>query len=271
MAEGGPSPADGERNIRVRVERAAGGVVWVTLHRPQARNALSRALNLELRQLAVELGEDREARAVVLTGAGGAFSAGADLKERRGVAAADSGPYVDAISGAITAWAEMPRPTIAAMSGPALGGGLELALACDFRIAADDAVMGLSEVRLGIMPGAGGTQRLARLVGVARAKELVLTGRRIDARRALEIGLVARVVPAAELHAAAEELAAELAGCAPLSVAMAKQAIDQGIDLPLEQALALERRCYDVTLHSEDRNEGLRAFAEKRAPRFRGE
>ena len=260
---------DGEGAIRVA--HGDGGAVWVTLDRPHARNALSRAVNLELRRLAVELGQSRDVRAIILTGAGGAFSAGADLKERRGVSAADTGPYVDAIAGAITAWAELPRPTIAAMSGPALGGGLELALACDFRIAAEDAVMGLSEVRLGIMPGAGGTQRLARLVGVSRAKELVLTGRRIDARRALEIGLINRIVPAGELRAAAAELAGELAGCAPLSVAMAKQAIDQGIGLPLDQALALERRCYDVTLMSEDRNEGLRAFAEKRPPRFTGE
>ena len=263
--------AAGSPPEEVRVERGDGGVVRVTLDRPQAKNALSRAVNLELRRLAVELGQDRDVRAVVLTGAGGAFSSGADLKERRGVAAADTGPYVDAIAGAITAWAEMPRPTIAALSGVALGGGLELALACDFRIAVEEAVMGLSEVRLGIMPGAGGTQRLARLVGVARAKELVMTGRRIDAQRALEIGLVGRVVPAAQLMAAADELAGELAACAPLSLAMAKQAIDQGIGLPLDQALALERRCYDVTLRSEDRNEGLRAFAEKRPPRFTGE
>lgn len=261
------SRADGA----IKVARAADGSAWVTLDRPEAKNALSRAVNLELRRLAVELGIDRQVRAVVLTGAGGAFSAGADLKERRGVAAADSGPYVDAISGAINAWAEMPRPTIAAMSGPALGGGLELALACDLRIASEDAVMGLSEVRLGIMPGAGGTQRLTRLIGMARAKELVLTGRRIDARRALEIGLVSRVVPVAELRRAAEELAAELSACAPLSVAKAKEAIDLGVGLPLDQALAVERRCYDVTLASEDRNEGLRAFAEKRPPRFTGD
>jgi len=255
----------------IRVEQGAGGVVWVTLDRPRAKNALSRAVNLELSRLAGELGQNRDVRAVVLTGAGGVFSAGADLVERRGVAAADTGPYVDAIAGAIAAWAEMPRPTIAALSGPALGGGLELALACDFRVAAEGAVMGLPEVRLGIMPGAGGTQRLARLVGLGRAKELVLTGRRIDTSRALEIGLVSRVVASTELRSAAEELAAELAGSAPLSVAMAKQAIDQGVGLPLDQALALERRCYDVTLFSEDRNEGLRAFAEKRAPRFTGD
>lgn len=254
----------------LRVEAGEGGAARVTLNRPEAKNALSRALNLELARVAGALGGDPAVRAVLLTGAGDAFSAGADLKERRGVAAADSGPFIDAIAGAIRAWAEMPKPTIALMNGAAFGGGLELALACDFRLAAEGAVMGLSEVRLGIMPGAGGTQRLARLVGVARAKELVLTGRRIDAARALAIGLVSQVVPAAELGRAGQELAAELAACAPLSVAMAKRAIDEGVDLPLPDALALERRCYDVTLMSEDRNEGLRAFAEKRSPRFTG-
>jgi enoyl-CoA hydratase/carnithine racemase len=254
-----------------RVDEGKEGTFWVTLDRPQAKNALSRAVNLELARLARELGAARDVRAVILTGAGDAFSAGADLKERRGVSAAETGPYVDAIAGAITAWAEMPKPTIAAMNGAAFGGGLELALACDFRIAAEEAVMGLSEVRLGIMPGAGGTQRLSRLVGVGRAKELVMTGRRIDARRALEIGLVGAVTAAAGLRDAAEALAAELGACAPLSVAMAKQAIDHGFGLPLADALALERRLYEVTLFSEDRNEGLRAFAEKRPPRFRGE
>jgi len=253
-----------------RVERREGGAVWVTLSRPEAKNALSRALNLELARVAGELGGDPDVRAVLLTGAGDAFSAGADLKERKGVPAAESGPFIDAISGAIRAWAEMPKATIALLNGAAFGGGLELALACDFRIAADTAVMGLSEVRLGIMPGAGGTQRLARLVGVARAKELVLTGRRIDAARALSLGLVSRVVPPGELARAGQELADEIAGCAPLSVAMAKRAIDEGVDLPMADALALERRCYDVTLVSEDRNEGLRAFAEKRPPRFTG-
>ena len=254
----------------VRVEPGAHGSVRVTLDRPQAKNALSRAVNLELLRLAGALGADAAVRAVVLTGAGDAFCAGADLVERRGVAAADSGPFIDAISGAIAAWGAMPKPTVALMNGYAFGGGLELALACDFRVAAEGAQMGLSEVRLGIMPGAGGTQRLARLVGVARAKELVMTGRRIDARRALELGVVSRVVPGAELAAAGDELLAELAACAPLSLAMAKRAIDEGVSLPLADALALERSCYDVTLMSDDRNEGLRAFAEKRPPRFTG-
>src|SRR5690349_13727030 len=234
----------------VRVEQGAHGSVRVTLDRPSAKNALSRAVNLELLRLAEALG--------------------ADGVERRGVAAADSGPFIDAISGAIAAWGAMPKPTVALMNGYAFGGGLELALACDFRLAAEGALMGLSEVRLGIMPGAGGTQRLARLVGVARAKELVMTGRRIDARRALELGVVSRVIPGAELAAAGDELLAELAACAPLSLAMAKRAIDEGVALPMGDALALERRCYDVTLVSDDRNEGLRAFAEKRPPRFTG-
>ena len=255
----------------IEIDRRDGGNVWVTLNRPEARNALSRQLNLELRELAGELGSDRSVRAVVLTGAGDkAFCAGADLKERKGVSAAETGPYVNAISGAIEAWAAMPKPTIAALNGYAFGGGLELALACDLRIAVNTAVFALTEVRLGIMPGAGGTQRLPRLIGIARAKELILLGRRFDARRAAEIGLVMQVVAPGELGAAVESVLAELAGCAPISVAQAKRAIDQGSDLELAEALALERRCYDVTLHSEDRDEGLAAFAEKRAPVYRG-
>lgn len=255
----------------VRVEKRDDGVVWVTIDRPEARNALSKAVNLELLRVAWDLGEDASVRAIVLTGAGDvAFSAGADLKERKGVAAADTPPFIDAISGAIDAWARIPRPTIAAMNGSAYGGGLELALACDFRVAVEHAEMGLTEVRLGIMPGAGGTQRLPRLVGVAAAKEMILLGRRISARRAHEIGLVNCVVEAGKLADAVGRMLGELAGCAPLSVAKAKEAIDRGVDLPIDEALELERACYDVTLFSEDRNEGLAAFAERRPPRFQG-
>ena len=130
--------------------------------------------------------------------------------------------------------------------------------------------LGLTEVRLGIMPGAGGTQRLPRLVGVAAAKEMILLGRRIGAERARAIGLVSAVVPRAELRATVDGMLAELAGCAPLSVAMAKRAIERGVDVPLDEGLRLERACYDVTLVSEDRDEGLRAFGEKRPPRFQG-
>lgn len=252
------------------VERTSEGVVWVTLDRPAARNALSRAVNVELRRLAGELAADRSVRAVVLTGRGDAFCAGADLKERRGVPAADSGPFIDAISGAIDAWARLPHVTIGALNGSAYGGGLELALACDLRVIVEGAELGLTEVRLGIMPGAGGTQRLPRLVGVAAAKEMILLGRRIPAARAKELGLVLDVVAADRLRATVDGLCAELTGCAPRSLAMAKAAIDRGVDVGLDEGLRIERQCYDVTLFSEDRDEGLRAFAEKRPPRYTG-
>jgi methylglutaconyl-CoA hydratase len=240
-----------ESSDHVRVERTEGGAAWVTLNRADARNALSRAVNLELVRIARELGDDPAVRAIVLIGAGDqAFCAGADLKERKGVPAAQAKPYIDAISGAIDAWARIPKPTIAAMNGSAYGGGLELALACDFRICVQTAEMGLTEVRLGIMPGAGGTQRLPRLIGAAAAKEMILLGRRVSAVRALEIGLVSAAVSAADLRATVEAMLAELAACAPRSVAMAKAAIDRGIDVGIDEGLRIERQCYDVTLFS---------------------
>jgi enoyl-CoA hydratase/carnithine racemase len=247
------------------------GVVIVTINRPEARNAHSRATNEELLELAGELRGDKAARVVVLRGAGDkAFCAGADLKERRGVSAEETGPYVDAISGAINAWAAIPQPTIAAMNGSAFGGGLELALACDLRLAVEGASFGLTEVRLGIMPGAGGTQRLPRLIGVAAAKELILLGRHIPAERAHALGLINDVVPASELDAAVERYLEELARCAPVSTRMAKEAIDRGSEVAIEEGLRIERACYEVTLFTDDRNEGLRAFAEKRAPNYKG-
>jgi len=166
--------------------------------------------------------------------------------------------------------AAFPRAVIAAINGAAFGGGLELALAADLRLAADSAQLGLTEVRLGIIPGAGGTQRLARLCGVAVAKELILTGRRLDAAAALALGLVGRVVPAADLMSAAAALAAEIAQGGPLAVAQAKRAIDEGFGRPMAEGLAVERAAYEVVLTSEDRNEGLAAFAEKRSPVWRG-
>ncbi len=256
------------KNLLVDIE---GGVARVTINRPQAHNALSRETNEELRQLASELASNSDVRVVLLRGAGEkSFCAGADLKERKGVSAAETGPYVDAISGAIHAWARIPQPTIAVVNGYAFGGGMELAIACDIRIASDNALFGLTEVKLGIMPGAGGTQRLPRLIGVAAAKELILLGKRIDAERALAIGLVSSVVPTAGLDAEEERLLSDIAGCAPLSLRMAKEAIDRGVEVGVEEGLRIERACYERTLFSDDRNEGLAAFAEKRAPRFTG-
>nr|HEX4315256.1 enoyl-CoA hydratase-related protein [Kofleriaceae bacterium] len=253
------------------VVEQSGRALWVTLDRPDVRNALSRAVNLRLQELAVEIDRRDDVIAVVITGAGDkAFCAGADLKERRGVPASETGPYINAIAGAINGWGAIGKPTLALLNGSAYGGGLELAMACDFRFAVEGAEVGLTEVKLGIMPGAGGTVRLPRLVGEARAKELIMLGRRINAARALEIGLVNQVVARGALRAAAEAWVAELDGCAPLSVVQAKRAIERAFDLPLGDGMRIERECYDVTLHSKDRDEGLAAFAEGRPPRYRG-
>ena len=249
-----------------------GTVAWITLNRPDVRNALSKAVNIRLSEIAYELDhESDDVRAIVITGAGDkAFCAGADLKERKGVPASESSPYINAIATAINDIGAIRKPTICAMNGSAYGGGLELAMACDFRIAVEGSEVGLTEVKLGIMPGAGGTQRLPRLVGEARAKELILLGRRISIARAAEIGLVNQVVPRDKLMATVEGMLGELAACAPLSVIHAKSAIERGHHLPLAEALDVERQCYDVTLFSADRDEGLAAFAEGRPPRYQG-
>ncbi len=248
-------------------------VAHVTLNRPGAANALSCELVGALGHAFARLrGQEGDTvRAVVVTGAGGkAFCAGADLKERRAMSLEETRSFLKHLNAVVDAIAAFPRPVIAAINGAAFGGGLELALACDFRLAADTAELGLVETRLGIIPGAGGTQRLARVAGLAVAKELILTGRRVSAARAKELGIVSEVVPAAELAGAAAKLAAELAGAGPLAVTQAKRALDGGFDLSMPEALAHERACYQVVLESEDRNEGLAAFAEKRPPRFTG-
>ena len=256
----------------IRREPAEDGAVWLTIDRPEAMNALSGAVLERLGALAAELGTDPAVRAVVVTGAGErAFSAGADLKERSAMDVAETRARLDLTRRVLDAWAALPRPTIAAINGVAFGGGLELALACDLRVAAEEAELALPEVRLGILPGGGGTQRLTRLVGAARAKELILLGRRVSARRALELAVVHEVIPRADLHAAVRLLLAELAGCAPVSVRAAKRAIDEGGDLPLAQGLDGERAAYEITLATTDRVEGLAAFAARRPPRFRGQ
>jgi enoyl-CoA hydratase/carnithine racemase len=254
-----------------RRERA----VFVTLNRPTAANALSRALVAELTKLCADLSREIAAgsdlRVLVLTGAGDkAFSSGADLKERRTWTLDDTRIFLGEINALMDALAAFPRPTIAAVNGVAFGGGLELALACDIRIAADTAELGLTEVRLGIIPGAGGTQRLARIAGVATAKELILTGRRIGAARARELGIVSEVVPSAELRAASARWAAEIAGAAPLALGAAKRAIDEGISRSLVDGLEIERARYEEVLITDDRNEGLAAFIEKRPPAYKG-
>jgi enoyl-CoA hydratase/carnithine racemase len=249
-----------------------GRVAIVTLNRPDAANALSLALVAGLRDAFAEITRtDPQAAAVVVTAAGDkAFCAGADLKERLTFTVEKTRSFLDQLGGLLDSIAAFPRPVIAALNGAALGGGLELALACDLRIAATGVGLGLPEVRLGIIPGAGGTQRLSRLVGPAVAKELILTGRRIDADRARELGIVNLVVPREALLETAVALGNEIAEAAPLAVAEAKRAIDDGLTLSMAQGLAVERAAYEVCLASEDRNEGLRSFADKRKPVWRG-
>jgi methylglutaconyl-CoA hydratase len=258
--------------MEFRIQRRDGGIEVWTIDGESRRNAISRAMLRELEEHLARAATDRALRCVVLTGAGDkAFCAGADLKERDTMSAEDVHAFHHELRRALRGIEEAPQPFVAALNGAALGGGLELALACDLRIAADGAQLGLPEVSLGIIPGGGGTQRLARLVGVSRAKDLVLTARRASAAEALAMGLVAQLVPGQRLLAEAEELARRVARNAPVSLRQAKRAIDGGFHLPLEEALDLENRLYQDCLGTKDRVEALRAFAEKRPPVFTGE
>ena len=254
----------------VKVERE-GRVAWVILDRPDAANALSKALVRDLRAALAQLRHDPPV--LILTGAGEkAFCAGADLKERRAMTLDETRAFLAELNATVDELATFPQMTIAALNGVAFGGGLELALACDLRVAAIGVEVGLPEVRLGIIPGAGGTQRLARLCGVAVAKELILTGRRlrVDSRRAQEMGLVNGLAERAALREEALSWAREAATAGPLAVVQAKRAIDEGFGQPLQDGLAIERAHYEVVLKSDDRNEGLAAFGEKRKPNFSG-
>ena len=237
-------------------------VATVTLNRPDRRNAIDQAMRDGLRSALDELDADAGVRVVVLTGAGRAFCAGVDLTE--GAPAPTLRPPV-----AAPLWA-FRKPVIAAVNGPAVGGGLELALACDIRIAAASARFGLTEVRIGSLPGSGGTQLLPRIVGPGNAARMVLTGELVDAAEALWIGLVSEVVPDAELAAAAGTLAERIAQNAPLSLLAAKRALRAGSDLPFAEGQALERELWAELAASKDRAEGRAAFRERRPARFTG-
>jgi methylglutaconyl-CoA hydratase len=253
------------------VERLGSIERWTILGEAR-RNSLSVALLRELGEHQLRAAADRTLRVVIVTGAGTkAFCAGADLKERARMDEGAVAGFHRAIRAAFDGFESLPQPVIAAINGAALGGGLELALACDLRIAAEGAELALPEVGLGIIPGAGGTQRLPRLIGAARAKELILTARRLGAAEALAFGLVGQVVPAAGLGDAALALAERVARNAPLSLRQAKRAVDRGLSLPLGEALDLENKLYQACIPTADRREALLAFAEKRAPVFKGE
>jgi enoyl-CoA hydratase/carnithine racemase len=245
--------------------------VW-TIDREPARNALNQAVVQGIGAACRRVDADREVRGVVLTGRGDkAFCAGADLKERRGMSEADVRNFLALYRTEFRFLDRLSKPVVAAISGAALGGGLELALTCDFRVAASHAEVGLTEVSLGIIPGAGGTQRLTHLVGPHVAKELLLTSRRLSAAEAHRLGLLHRV--AAEGQSAVDaaiDLLEPMLHKAPIAVAAALEAVDAAVDQSLEEGLVTELRLYERTLVSQDRLEALAAFAEKRKPRFEG-
>jgi methylglutaconyl-CoA hydratase len=255
----------------IRVEQRGGVAVW-TLDRPDRMNALSREMLLAIGKLAREAATNASVRAVVVTGAGDkAFCAGADLKERQGMSGDDVRAQVGLYRTELGVLDRSPKPVIAAINGVAFGGGLELALACDLRVASAGAVLGLPETSIAIIPGAGGTQRLPRIVGEGRAKEMILLARRLPASEALAWGLVNRVTLAgASVVDDAVEWIRPIAEGAPLAQAAALEAVDAGRDAPLATGLLLEKISYEKTLASEDRREALAAFAEKRPPRFQG-
>jgi enoyl-CoA hydratase/carnithine racemase len=257
--------------MEFRIEDLGEIEVW-TINGEARRNSLSRAMLRELNGHVARAAERRALRCVVLTGAGDrAFCAGADLKERKEMSDADVHDFHRSLRSALDGIGASPKVFVAALNGAALGGGLELALACDLRVAAEHAEVGLPEVGLGIIPGGGATARLPRAIGAARAKELILTARRLGAAEALAWGLVSRVAPLSRLRDTALELARLVARNAPVSLRQAKRAIDGGLGLPLADALDLENRMYQDCLPTKDRREALAAFAEKRKPVFTGE
>lgn len=251
--------------------RRDGRVAVVTLKRPAAMNAISTDLAEALGRDLAAISADPEASVVVLEAEGEkAFSVGANLKERAALDDEGWSSQRTVFRATFDALRSLRQPTIASVFGYVLGGGFELALSCDLIVAADDAVFGLPEVRIGIIPGNGGTQLLARRAGIARAKDVILTGRRISAEEAAAMGFVARVVPRASLRAATRELADDVALGAPMALQEAKGAIDRGAEMSLDEALDLEEQAWRHAVASDDRREGIAAFVEKREPRWTG-
>ncbi len=248
------------------------GVATVTLNRPGVMNSMNFALLHALRDQIEAFRFRRDIRVIIITGSGDkAFCAGADLKERATLAADQVREYIFTIRNLFTAIEQLNKAVIAAVNGIALGGGTELALASDIRIAGANASMGLTETRLAIIPGAGGTQRLPRLVGRGKAKELIFTGQRIDAREALRIGLVNKVCEQEDLLAECRKMAAMICETGPIAIEQAKYAINYGLETDINTGLAIESNAYWVCIPTEDRLEGLAAFKEKRKPVFKGQ
>ncbi|WP_082234079.1 enoyl-CoA hydratase [Halobacillus massiliensis] len=246
-------------------------IAILTLNREEAANSLSQDLLEELQSKTEEIKES-EARVVILTGAGKkAFCAGADLKERAGMTEKEVVAAVKKIGETILKIEQLPIPVIAMMNGAAYGGGLELALACDIRVMGDHAKAGLTETSLAIIPGAGGTQRLPRLIGPGQAKRLIFTGKPVSGEEALRLALVENIYSSDQLEEETIALAKQMAGNGPIALKQAKQAINNGLQMNLLSGLAFEHECYKFTIPTNDRIEGLQAFKEKRSPNYKGE
>ena len=246
-------------------------IAYVTIDRPKVLNALNMATMQELKQVFAAVKDDIEVRVVILTGTGEkAFVAGADIGELSQQSPVAAKEYTHQGQAVVDAIENLGKPVIACVNGFALGGGCELALGCTMRIASENAKLGQPEVKLGLIPGYGGTQRLARLVGKGIAMQLVLTGEMISAQEAHRIGLVNEVVPAAELLPRAEAIAAKIIANAPLAIQYAMEAVNHGLDLPLADGLFLEATLFAVCCATEDKNEGTKAFLEKRPAQFKG-
>ncbi|MFZ0369110.1 MAG: enoyl-CoA hydratase [Halobacillus sp.] len=246
-------------------------VLLLTLNRPEAANALSRELLDQLAARAKEVNQRTDVRAVLITGSGTkVFCAGADLKERADMSEQEVIQTVEKIGATIQLIEQISVPTIAVINGVAFGGGLELALACDLRIMSNSARAGLTETSLGIIPGAGGTQRLSRLIGLGKAKAMIYTARPIEAQRAHAIGLAEYVYEPQLLLEEAKDIAFSIARNAPIALRQAKKAIHDGYDKELSAGLQIEKECYQKTIDTEDRLEGLKAFKEKRKPDYKG-
>jgi enoyl-CoA hydratase len=255
----------------VRVEQPGDRVAVLVLDRPNRLNALSSELAAGLAEAVAEVEADPEVRALVVAGEGRCFSAGADITDLEGL----DGPhafaaFVRGLEGALAALARCPLPSVAAVHGVALGGGLELALACDLRVAESTARLGVPEIKLGLLPAAAGTARLSRMLPPAVAKQLLLTGEPLDAATAYRLGLVNDVVDEGAAGDAAVDLAARLAALPPLALAAGKRLVDEGGQMPLDSAIAFERETVAMLFGTEDRAEGIRAFLDKRPPSFTG-
>lgn len=245
-------------------------IAYITFNRPEVLNAISTQLLTDLRQAIDEIERDKEIRVVIITGAGRAFMAGADISQLAKMNPLEVNEWNHRIIEYFGALEKLKQPVIAAINGFALGGGLEVALCCDIRITAENAKLGQPEVSLGIIPGGGGTPRLPRTVGRAKAMEMLLTGDMIDAQEAYRIGLVNKVVPEGEALKAAEEMAARILKRGPLATMLVKDAVVVGKDLPLDAAIEYAHKNLTLCFASEDTKEGLSAFLEKRPPKWKG-